>query len=1219
TGLFNSPCWNSEIIPDTSTAIQAIATQFGNESISELPFQTSQFFYEPTEMSLSSLSCREDCPEEEEENCTAPFLLQFDEGDAVTFGGFTSVARVGDDFYVGGRFNGSAYVAALRANGSIDWQYQFTDFGMGHIVTDLLIDDEGMLVGIGRATTDFTPETISFAFRINPIDGSWLWRRYTSPLARLDFRNIFQPNANGDFLITGGQLQPIIGMGEGRGIALRLDRETGNTVGDIEGFSTILNPGFIDATLSEDNSTLYVLGTAGNSPGSAQAAIVFAINVATLQIEWSRRVTEVGTVSNLRANSLTFLQDKLYVLTQEGPPDNLRPILLKFSSDGTLENSHLFEYGTPLVPTQVETNGNQLIFGADLMSSYLLQFVDPVALIPELNAAFDFRSSIAPFAQSIRMERERILLATSLRGIGGVLAGYDLNLQSSRSCQGPFDGRGVEITALDLRASPTQATGASLNQGEIFSESSDFRLAILFPIPTDCELDCMLEEICDNQLDDDGDGLIDCDDPDLANDCCCQEQPRLDLGADTLFCPGQNVLRVTGPFVSYRWSDLSTADTLLTREPGTYWVVATDSCQNTATDTITLHPRTRPLLDLGPDTVLCSNAIIPRLAQDGFASYEWVDGTTEKGFTAYEGGVYWVIATDSCGGVQRDTVNVRIDPVTEIELGVDTTICPGDTLSFRLSGFTRYQWSQSSFIDCFDCSEVRFFPDVDTVLVVAGDLGPGCISADSIRVRVAPVEGRRDTMSICVGDTISFGSQRLFQTGQYYDNQTVNNCSFTDTLDLFQLPVSESRDTLRICEGTAVPIFGRFESEPGEYSQLFTAANGCDSTAFVELEVVQALQTFDTLRICAGDSVAIFGQFEGLAGSYQMTFTSSGGCDSTHQIQLEADIFTISTQQLESDCEGAAAGAGEVIISGLAGAASIQWNTGATTSTITDLAAGTYFVTVTTTSGCTRSDSLLITATQAPELSLFPAPESCMGRADGSLAITGDVEGLLFSIDGGTTFTASPIFEDLLPGDYNLIVANEAGCDQERPFTIEPGANIFLLLPPDQTITLGDSVVLVPTTNAPDGGNLHWLASTGESCIACPTFTVRPTETVTVYATTLGECPAVDSTEIRIIERLVRPFYVPNAFSPNGDGVNEVFRIFPGPGVEEILSFAVYDRWGGQVFLAENVDPASELAAWDGRLENSQDPGVGVYIYVVAVRMLDGSVEQKAGDVTILR
>ncbi|MEM9527737.1 MAG: gliding motility-associated C-terminal domain-containing protein, partial [Bacteroidota bacterium] len=513
----------------------------------------------------------------------------------------------------------------------------------------------------------------------------------------------------------------------------------------------------------------------------------------------------------------------------------------------------------------------------------------------------------------------------------------------------------------------------------------------------------------------------------------------------------------------------------------------------------------------------------------------------------------------------------------------------------------------------------RFFPDIDTVLVVAGDLGPGCISADSIRVRVASVVGSRDTMSICVGDTISFGSQRLFQEGQYYNNQIVNNCSFTDTLDLFLLPEDESRDTIRICEGTAVPIFGRFESEPGAYSQVFTAANGCDSTAFVELEVVQVLQTFDTLRICAGASVAIFGQFESMPGSYQMTFTSSGGCDSTHQVQLEVDEFTVSTQQIGSDCADAAAGAGEVIISGLAAAASIRWSTGATTATIANLVAGTYSVTVTTMAGCSRSDSLVITTTELPELSLFPTPESCLGRADGSLTISGDITGLLFSIDGGNTFSTSPGFEGLLPGDYTLVAANEEDCSREFPFTIQPGANIFLNLPPNQVITLGDSVLLTPTTNAPDGGNLHWLVSTGESCIACPTFTVRPTETVTVYATTLGECPAVDSTEIRIIEQTVRPFYVPNAFSPNGDGVNEVFRIFPGPGVEEILSFAVYDRWGGQVFLAENVDPASELAAWDGRLENNQDPGVGVYVYVVAVRMLDGSVERKAGDVTILR
>ncbi|MEO0734157.1 MAG: gliding motility-associated C-terminal domain-containing protein, partial [Bacteroidota bacterium] len=127
----------------------------------------------------------------------------------------------------------------------------------------------------------------------------------------------------------------------------------------------------------------------------------------------------------------------------------------------------------------------------------------------------------------------------------------------------------------------------------------------------------------------------------------------------------------------------------------------------------------------------------------------------------------------------------------------------------------------------------------------------------------------------------------------------------------------------------------------------------------------------------------------------------------------------------------------------------------------------------------------------------------------------------------------------------------------------------------------------------------------------------RPFAPLTVYATTLGECPAVDSTRLRVVrDQLV---YVPTAFSPNNDGVNDLFRPLAGPAVERILSVAVYDRWGGQVFLRENPDPTSEMDAWDGTRPDGRAPGVGVYVYRLRVRLVDGTEREFAGDVTLLR
>lgn len=94
-------------------------------------------------------------------------------------------------------------------------------------------------------------------------------------------------------------------------------------------------------------------------------------------------------------------------------------------------------------------------------------------------------------------------------------------------------------------------------------------------------------ELCDNGIDDDGDGLIDCLDDDLANDCCCLDAWTLDLGDDLLICEGDEVVLDAGAgFSSYEWQDRSTDQTLVANQAGEYFVTAVDTCGNEVGDTL---------------------------------------------------------------------------------------------------------------------------------------------------------------------------------------------------------------------------------------------------------------------------------------------------------------------------------------------------------------------------------------------------------------------------------------------------------------------------------------------------------------------------------------------------------------------------------------------------------------------------------------------------------
>jgi gliding motility-associated-like protein len=103
-----------------------------------------------------------------------------------------------------------------------------------------------------------------------------------------------------------------------------------------------------------------------------------------------------------------------------------------------------------------------------------------------------------------------------------------------------------------------------------------------------------------------------------------------------------------------------------------------------------------------------------------------------------------------------------------------------------------------------------------------------------------------------------------------------------------------------------------------------------------------------------------------------------------------------------------------------------------------------------------------------------------------------------------------------------------------------------------------------------------------------------------------------------------RNLYIPSAFSPNGDGANDEFRIFPCIGVSSINSVNIFDRWGNQVFQADNLDVSSGLfclgglVLWDGRF-NSKTMNMGVYVYVIEATFLDNTKLVYRGDVSLIR
>jgi gliding motility-associated-like protein len=115
------------------------------------------------------------------------------------------------------------------------------------------------------------------------------------------------------------------------------------------------------------------------------------------------------------------------------------------------------------------------------------------------------------------------------------------------------------------------------------------------------------------------------------------------------------------------------------------------------------------------------------------------------------------------------------------------------------------------------------------------------------------------------------------------------------------------------------------------------------------------------------------------------------------------------------------------------------------------------------------------------------------------------------------------------------------------------------------------------------------------------------------YVVAKNQCGEV-SDAIKVDYDDCRQVFIPNSFSPNGDGKNESFMIFSGDDVVKIKSLQIFNRWGGLVFSAKDFLPNDLSMAWDGK-----DMATGVYTYLAEIIFKDGETEFKYGDVTLMR
>ncbi len=359
------------------------------------------------------------------------------------------------------------------------------------------------------------------------------------------------------------------------------------------------------------------------------------------------------------------------------------------------------------------------------------------------------------------------------------------------------------------------------------------------------------------------------------------------------------------------------------------------------------------------------------------------------------------------------------------------------------------------------------------------------------------------------------------------------------------------------------------------------------------------------------------------AGVYEVVISDANSCTTNPiSITITGPTAPISIDVIPSNvsCFGGEDGGVAVLATGGIPSYTYEWSVaGETGQTLLNVAAGDYFVTVTDANGCQMTSST--TLTEPTEIISYATTtdNTCFGDESGMIQVDssrGSQGPYVYSLDGAN-FQTDTVFNNLPAGSYALFTQDVLGCevmqilDVLEPYQLEVDAG------PDVTIVLGDSLDLYAPANALDL-TYTWSPPTYLSCIDCDDPNVFPLETTTyevMVMDTLG-CSATD--EITVFVDEIRDVFIPNAFSPNDDGINDKFVVNTGISVTNIQSFLIYDRWGELIFNAENIPPNEQAFGWDGNFKGKRlNPGV--YVYYVKLEFIDGVIDEFKGDVTIVK
>lgn len=605
-------------------------------------------------------------------------------------------------------------------------------------------------------------------------------------------------------------------------------------------------------------------------------------------------------------------------------------------------------------------------------------------------------------------------------------------------------------------------------------------------------------------------------------------------------------------------------------------------------------------LNIGSNFEVCLNDTLTLDAGPGKTAYIWNTGEETQTIQVSQPGVYFVEAFSGSDCSATDTVNVTFyEP--PIDLGANDTICDGTSTTLTIDGNYLLTWQDGSTGPSFEMSEEGF------VTVEVTDF-QGCTLRDSTFISVRP---RPDTPEIsgeniyCEGETLEL-TLSDFEDAGYRFVRPDGSLAFNQDLSIENLAIEDA----------------------GEYLG-FIVVEGCESFSdTITVQVISAPQVTlpDDQEVCDGESFTIQPQIIGdsqslnwqdgsstpeftatESGMYTLEVVNAQGCSGSDSLQLsitplpqnpalsgnqpvcEGEELSIETQGEDGVTYTWSDDQGNVIFTG----------TNLSFDPASAAESGSYSVQASLQNCISETIDFNVEVAENPAVVLPGDTLVCSGE-EIILSAEGEFESYLWNT--GETEALIVVGE----GFYEITVTNEAGCEGFADISVsEVGPLAEFGYVPTGVIRPEQVVEFADLSNPGEGIIVDRLWDFGDGSISTAQNPNHPYLTTGIYLVTLtvtdfNGCESTATEEVVVSF----DFRIPQGFSPNGDGVNDLFIVqgleaFPGTTVQ------IFNRWGAVVFEANHYNND-----WDG-----DDLPDGTYFYVIKLP----SGEDFAGSVTIAR